>query len=124
MLFRSFAETARANSTDGAAQNGGDLGWFGAGMMVKPFEDAVITMKPGEVKGPVKTDFGWHLIKLNETRVKAAPPIDELRPELVAELESAAVAAHVKTLTDAAKIEKPGEGIDPALLRDATLLDR
>lgn len=119
-----FAELARTNSTDGAAQNGGDLGWFGLGMMVKPFEEAVVTMKAGEVKGPVKTDFGWHLIKLNETRIAAAPTLDDLREELAAEIEGKAVEAHIKALTDAAKIEKPGIGIDPALLRDATLLDK
>ncbi len=119
-----FAELARANSSDGAAQNGGDLGWFGLGMMVKPFEDAVVTMKAGEVKGPVKTDFGWHLIKLNETRIAAAPTLDAMREELAAEIEGKVVEAHIKALTEAAKIEKPGEGIDPALLRDATLLDK
>ncbi len=119
-----FAELARANSSDGAAQNGGDLGWFGLGMMVKPFEDAVITMKAGEVKGPVKTDFGWHLIKLNETRIATAPTLDAMREELAAEIEGKVVEAHIKALTEAAKIEKPGEGIDPALMRDATLLDK
>ncbi|MGL6209856.1 MAG: peptidylprolyl isomerase [Paracoccaceae bacterium] len=119
-----FAEMARVHSSDGAAQNGGDLGWFGLGMMVKPFEDAVITMKPGEVKGPVQTDFGWHLIKLNETRIATAPALDELRDELAAEIEAKVVEEHIKALTEAAKIEKPGEGIDPSLLRDATWVDK
>jgi len=77
-----FAELARANSTDGAAESGGDLGWFGPGMMVKPFEDAVLAMKPGEVAGPVQTQFGWHLIKLAETRIASAPPLDQVRDEL------------------------------------------
>ena len=119
-----FAELARTNSTDGAAQSGGDLGWFGLGMMVKPFEDAVVTMKAGEVKGPVQTDFGWHLIKLTETRIAAVPTLDELRDELAGEIEAKAVESHIKALSDAAKIEKPGIGIDPKLLRDETLLDR
>ena len=119
-----FAELARANSSDGAAQNGGDLGWFGLGMMVKPFEDAVVTMKAGEVKGPVQTDFGWHLIKLTETRIAAVPTLDELRDELAGEIEAKVVEGHIKLLSDAAKIEKPGIGIDPSLLRDETLLDK
>jgi len=119
-----FAELARANSSDGAAQNGGDLGWFGLGMMVKPFEDAVVTMKVGEVKGPVQTDFGWHLIKLTETRIAAVPTLDELRDELAGEIEAKAVEDHIKVLSDAAKIEKPGIGIDPSLLRDETLLGK
>lgn len=119
-----FAELAKANSTDGAAQNGGDLGWFGLGMMVKPFEDAVVTMKPGEVVGPVKTDFGWHLIKLTETRPAKAPAIDEVRDDLAAEIEQKVVEDHIAKLTGEAKVEKPGEGIDPAILKDTTLLDK
>ncbi|MFT4151337.1 MAG: peptidylprolyl isomerase [Paracoccaceae bacterium] len=119
-----FAELAKANSSDGAAQNGGDLGWFGTGMMVKPFEDAVVTMKPGEVMGPVKTDFGWHLIKLIETRPAQPPKLDDVRDELAQDIESKAVEDHIAKLTAAAKIEKPGEGIDPAILKDTTLLDK
>ena len=100
------------------------LGWFGTGMMVKPFEDAVTSMQAGELKGPVKTDFGWHLIQLIETRPAAAPTLDDVRDELAAELEQKAVAAEIESLTAAAKVEKPGEGIDPAVLKDETLLDK
>jgi peptidyl-prolyl cis-trans isomerase C len=120
-----FAELAKANSSDtGSAVNGGDLGWFGLGMMVKPFEDAVTAMQPGAVSDPIQTDFGWHLIKLNETRIAAQPTLDELRPELAAETEQKAVEAHITGLTDKADVTRPGEGLDPTLLRDATLLDK
>ncbi|MCU0899700.1 MAG: peptidylprolyl isomerase [Cypionkella sp.] len=120
-----FAELAKANSTDtGSGANGGDLGWFGLGMMVKPFEDAVIAAEPGKVTAPVKSDFGYHLILVKETRVAAAPTLEETRDELAAEIERSAVEAHVKSLTDAAEVTRPGEGLDPALLRDATLLDK
>lgn len=119
-----FAELARANSTDtGSGANGGDLGWFGTGMMVKPFEDAVIAAEIGTVTAPVQSDFGFHLILVKETRIAAAPTLDETRAELAAEIERAAVEAHIKTLTDAAQITRAGEGLDPTLLRDATLLD-
>ncbi|MDP3958919.1 MAG: peptidylprolyl isomerase [Pseudorhodobacter sp.] len=118
-----FAELARANSTDGAAESGGDLGWFGPGMMVKPFEDAVLAMKPGEVAGPVQTQFGWHLIKLDETRTASAPPLDQVRDELATEIEKTAVAAAIDALTAAATVTRPGEGIDPAALKDQSLLD-
>lgn len=120
-----FAELARANSTDvGSGANGGDLGWFGTGMMVKPFEDAVIAAEIGAVTPPVQSDFGFHLILVKETRVAAAPSLDETRDALAIEIERAAVDAHIKGLTDAAAITRPGEGLDPALLRDATLLDK
>jgi peptidyl-prolyl cis-trans isomerase C len=119
-----FAELAKANSTDtGSGANGGDLGWFGLGMMVKPFEEAVVAAKIGEVSGPIKTDFGFHLILVKETRVAAQPTLDEMRDELAAELETAAVEAKVKELTDAATVTRPGEGIDPALLKNTALID-
>lgn len=117
-----FAELAKANSTDGSAQSGGELGWFGVGMMVKPFEDAVVAMKAGEVAGPIQTQFGWHLIKLNETRPATVPTLDEVREELAAEIESKAVEDHVTALVAAAAVEKPGAAIDPAILKDTTLI--
>jgi len=119
-----FGDMAKQHSSDGAAAGGGDLGWFSQGMMVKPFEDAVLAMEVGAVSGPVQTQFGWHLIKLVETRIQAAPTLDDTREELAAEIEQAAVEAHIKSITDAAKIERPGEGFDPALMRETTLLDK
>lgn len=120
-----FGELAKANSSDtGSAVNGGDLGWFGLGMMVKPFEDAVVAAAPGSVSDPVQTDFGWHLIKVNEVRDAAKPTIDEVRDELAAEIEQTVVEAKLAELTGAAEITRPGDGLDPALLRDATLLDK
>lgn len=119
-----FADLAKQHSTDGAAAGGGDLGWFSAGMMVKPFEDAVVAMEAGKVSDPVETQFGWHLVKLEETRIKAAPTLDEMRDELASEIEQAALEAHIKAITDAAKIERPGEGFDPALMREQSLLDQ
>ena len=120
-----FAELAKSNSTDtGSAVNGGDLGWFGVGMMVKPFEDAVAAMQPGTVSDPIKTDFGWHIIKLNETREAAKPTLDEVREELAAEIEQKAVEAHVAKLTAEATVTRPGDAFDPAVLKDATILDK
>lgn len=119
-----FAELAKEFSSDGASANGGDLGWFSDGMMVQPFQDAVFAMEVGGVSAPVETQFGWHLIQLKETRIKSAPTLDELREELAGEIEQAAVEAHIKAITDAAKIDRPGEAFDPALLRDQSLLDQ
>ena len=119
-----FAELAQANSTDGSAASGGDLGWFGLGAMVKPFEEAVVAAKLGEVAGPVKTDFGWHLILVSETRNSAAPTLDEVHDALGAELQKAAMGAFIKTVTDNAQITRTETEVDPALIRDTTLLDK
>ncbi|MES2665671.1 MAG: peptidylprolyl isomerase [Pseudomonadota bacterium] len=120
-----FAELAKANSTDtGSGANGGDLGWFGKGMMVKPFEDAVVAAEIGKVTGPVKSDFGYHLIMVKETRPAAQPTLDDLREELAAEIEGKAIEAEVTKLTAAATVTRPGEALDPTLLKDATLLDK
>jgi peptidyl-prolyl cis-trans isomerase C len=119
-----FAEVAKANSTDGSAASGGDLGWFGLGAMVKPFEEAVVAAKVGEVTGPVKSDFGWHLILVTETRNAAAPAFADVHDELGAELQKAAIAAFIKSVTDKAEVTRSETEIDPALIRDLTLLDK
>jgi len=120
-----FAELAKTNSTDtGSGAVGGDLGWFGLGMMVKPFEDAVVAAEIGKVAGPVQSDFGFHLILVKETRIAAQPTVDDIRDELATEIEQKAIEAHVAEVTEAAKVEKPSEGIDPALLGDLGLLDK
>lgn len=120
-----FDELAKANSTDtGSGANGGDLDWFGLGMMVKPFEDAVVAAPVGKVVGPVKTDFGYHLILVSETRAAKQPTLDDLRDELASEIQQKAVEAKVEELTKAAKIETPGEAFDPALLAKTDLLDK
>jgi peptidyl-prolyl cis-trans isomerase C len=119
-----FAELAKANSTDtGSGANGGDLGWFGLGAMVKPFEDAVVAAKIGEVAGPVKTDFGYHLILVKETRIAEKPTLDQLRDELASEVENAAINAKIEELTKGATVTREGEGLDPAILKNSALID-
>lgn len=119
-----FAKLAEEKSSDSSAKGGGDLGWFGLGMMVKPFEDAVVALEPGKVSDPVKSDFGWHIIKLEEVRDATPPKLDEVRDELAGELQQKAVEAKVTELTEAAKIERKTDGIDPAILKDATILPK
>lgn len=120
-----FAELAKANSTDtGSGAMGGDLGWFGLGMMVKPFEEAVVAAEIGKVVGPVQSQFGFHLILVKESRIAEAPSLDDMRDELASEIEQLAVQAHIEELTGKATVTRPGEGLDPALLRDVTLLDK
>ena len=82
-----FAEVARAQSQDpGSAVNGGDLDFFGRGAMVKPFEDAAYAMKPGEISNVVETDFGFHILKLEETRGGEVQPYEQVRSSIEAEV--------------------------------------
>lgn len=119
-----FAELAKAHSTDtGSGAAGGNLGWFGLGVMVKPFEDAVVGATVGEVTGPIATDFGFHLILVKETRVAEQPTLDMVRDELAAEIENAAITAKIDELTQGATITREGEGLDPELLKNSSLID-
>ena len=118
-----FAELAKEKSTGPSGANGGSLGWFGPGMMVKPFEDAVVAMKPGEVSGPVQTQFGWHILILNETRLQDAPSLESIRAELEAEIQQAAVEAAIADLTKDAKITRAEEGrVDTSALSNLGLI--
>lgn len=119
-----FADLAKEASNDpGSGAEGGELGWFTTDRMVKPFGDAVAAATPGKVTDPVQSDFGWHLILVHESRGKSAPQLDEVREELAAEVEENAVKAKIDDVTKAAKIEKPGAGLDPALLKNSALID-
>jgi peptidyl-prolyl cis-trans isomerase C len=119
---KDFAEVAKANSSDGSAANGGDLGWFGMGQMVPEFETAVVALEPGQVSAPVKSQFGWHLIKLNEKRETTPPPLDAARPEIENQLRQQALEARLAELRAAAKIETPETGTPPAAIRVSDLL--
>lgn len=87
----SFAELAKKNSDDpGSAEKGGDLGYFGRGMMVKPFEDATLALKEGEISGIVESDFGFHIIKLTGIHAAKEKPLAEVKGEIEAELKKVA----------------------------------
>ena len=118
-----FGHLAREHSRDpGSAEDGGSLGWFQGGQMVAPFEEAVRSLDPGEVSDPVETQFGWHLIQLEDRRSADAPPIEAVREELTAELQRQAITDHVAAAREATTIEILTEGIDPALIRDQSIL--
>lgn len=83
-----FAKLAKQHSQDpGSAEKGGDLGYFGSGMMVKPFEEAVFALKENQLSDVVRSDFGFHLIKLTGIRPERARTLDEVRGEIAAELK-------------------------------------
>lgn len=118
-----FSILAKERSTGPSGPNGGDLGWFTKGRMVPEFEAAVLALRPGEVSDPVETQFGWHLILLNERRKTAAPSFEEARAALTQELQNAAVESRVSGLTAAAVIDRTEvKDLDPAILRDLSLV--
>ena len=86
-----FARLAKENSKDpGSAQKGGDLGWFGRGMMVKPFEDAAFSMKQGETSGVVESDFGFHIIRVTGVEAATTKPFEEVKGQIESELRQQA----------------------------------
>lgn len=117
-----FAEVAMANSTDGAAQSGGELGWFSAGQMVPEFETAVAEMEVGEVAGPIQTQFGWHLIKLNAKRDTAPPPLDTVRAEIEGQLHQQALADQLDILRENAQIDVKADAVPATAIRDIGLV--
>jgi peptidyl-prolyl cis-trans isomerase SurA len=81
-----FAEVATAYSDDkGSARKGGDLGWFGRGMMVQPFENITFDMQPGEMSKPFPTRFGWHFVKLYDKR--NIQPLDSIRNQVLTQVK-------------------------------------
>jgi peptidyl-prolyl cis-trans isomerase D len=78
-----FAKLAKADSDDpGSAEHGGDLGYFGAGMMVKPFEDAVFQMKQGQISQPVQSDFGYHIIQLTGVKPATVKTLEQVKADI------------------------------------------
>ena len=118
-----FVELAKEFSTGPSGPGGGALGWFGLGMMVPPFEAAVVAMEKGAISSPVKTDFGWHVIKLNDTRAISAPAVEEVRGEIIAELQRLAIERRIEELRQKATINRtPVEDIGVAVISQSELM--
>jgi len=102
-----FEDVAKANSIDGSKTNGGDLGWFTAARMVKPFSDAVKGLKKGEMtQEPVQTQFGWHIIQLEDTRDVTPPPFDQVKDQLKNRVLQKKLQVYVEDLKKTATIDK------------------
>ncbi len=109
-----FIELAKSKSTGPTGPRGGDLGFFGPGQMVKPFNDAVFAMKKGEVSSePIKTQFGYHVIYLEDKKESKTIPYDEAKSRIIALLKQKAFSAKMSKLAESlkekAKIEKNSE---------------
>ncbi|MEO0381093.1 MAG: peptidylprolyl isomerase [Pseudomonadota bacterium] len=119
-----FAAVAREKSTGPSGPNGGQLGWFGTGAMVPSFEAAVIALEVGAISDPVQTQFGWHVIILNETRVQERPTLEDIRAELEDDLRTTALESRIEELTAASEIDQSGAAsVDPSIIKDLTLVD-
>lgn len=117
-----FATLAQEKSTGPSGPNGGDLGWFGKGMMVPEFEAAVVALDAGAVSDPVKTQFGWHVIRLNETRDAPLPTLEDVREAIVAELEGSVVEELLDDLMAKTEVVKSEVEFDPAVLGNLDLI--
>lgn len=101
-----FAELAKARSTDSSAERGGDLGWFTTDLMVQPFGEAVASQPVGEPsETPVQTQFGWHVIQVDEVRDASAPPLEQVRPQLEQALRGQVVDDYLAKLREQSEIE-------------------
>jgi peptidyl-prolyl cis-trans isomerase C len=101
-----FASLATENSTGPSAANGGDLGYFSEGEMVKEFSDAAFAGEIGQVvPRPIKTQFGYHVIKVEDERVRPKPTLEQVKPQIMAQLRQAVVAEKIQELTADADVK-------------------
>jgi peptidyl-prolyl cis-trans isomerase C len=102
-----FEDLASKHSKDGSAQQGGDLDWFIPGQMVKPFADAVQQLEKGKYTAtPVKSEFGWHVIRLEDTRTTTPPPFEAVKAQLDPLVRQKKFQDHLDGLLKTAKVER------------------
>ena len=101
-----FSELAKEKSTGPSGASGGKLGWFGAGQMVKPFSDAAAELEKGAyTKAPVQTQFGWHVIILDDVRESTPPPFDDVKDRIKMLLANQQLQAYVESMKNTATID-------------------
>ena len=102
-----FEDVAKKESMDSSKDNGGDLGWFTPDRMVKPFADAVTSLKPGDyTHKPVQTQYGWHVIQLVDTRPLSPPPFDQVKQRLEQVVQAKKFKSYTDDLISKAKIDR------------------
>ena len=101
-----FSELAKEKSTGPSGASGGKLGWFGAGQMVKPFSDAAAELEKGAyTKAPVQTQFGWHVIILDDVRESTPPPFEDVKDRIKMLLANQQLQAYVESMKETATID-------------------
>ena len=101
-----FAELAKKKSKDPGASDGGDLGFFTKEQMVPEFSEVAFKLEPGKISDPVKSQFGWHIIKVEEKRSRKAPDFEQVKAQIETYVTRKAQADYVAKLREAAKIER------------------
>jgi len=114
-----FAELAKKKSKDPGASDGGDLGFFTKDQMVPEFSAVAFVLEPGKVSDPVKSQFGWHIIKVEEKRSRQAPAFDQVKGQIETYVTRKAQADYVAKLREAAKVERMDKPAEPAAKPDA-----
>ncbi len=101
-----FDELAKQSKDPGSKDRGGDLGWAAPGGYVKPFADALMALEKGKFSAtPVKTEFGWHVLQLDDVRDLKHPPLDEVKPQIQQRLQQQAIDRHIAELRAKTRIE-------------------
>ncbi len=119
-----FAALAREKSTGPSGPNGGSLGWFGPGAMVPTFEAATIALGIGEISEPVQTQFGWHVIRLNDARKTEPPALEQVYGNFEEQLRQKAAQDVINRTAEAATVLIPEhEAFDPQILNRTDLLE-
>jgi peptidyl-prolyl cis-trans isomerase C len=114
-----FAELAKKKSKDPGASDGGDLGFFTKEQMVPEFSAVAFTLEPGKISDPVKSQFGWHIIKVEEKRSRKAPDFEQVKAQIETYVTRKAQADYVGKLREAAKIERMDKPAETAATPDA-----
>ena len=109
-----FAELAKTKSKDPGASDGGDLGWFTKDQMVPEFSEVAFKLDKGQLSDPVKSQFGWHVIKVEEKRTRKAPDFEQVKPQIETYVTRKAQADYVAKLRQAAKVERLDKPEDAA----------
>ncbi|MGH8806571.1 MAG: peptidylprolyl isomerase, partial [Noviherbaspirillum sp.] len=101
-----FEDLAKQSKDPGSAANGGDLDWATPGSFVKPFSDAMVGLQKGQItEAPVKTQYGYHVIKLEDTRAAKIPALEEVKPQIAESLQQKKLQAFQEDLRKKAKIQ-------------------
>ena len=120
---KAFEEMAKEHSIGPTGKNGGKLDWFDLNNMVPEFSTALMVLSEGDISQPVKTKFGWHLIKLNKTREKQLPELKDVKSQLIQNLRQKKINDYLNSLAENSQIEFVGKDIEPNEIANTKLLE-